>query len=113
MQNLSESVAPPPLNIPASDQVVNLRVIDTAARVTGLPTAYFLDPRINGCDEFSGPSYSFLVEHEPSGTKVLFDLGISKSWESGAPRSRCLTNAIQGHFNIFTISGWIDPKAWI
>lgn len=29
------------------------------------------------------PAFSFLIENAPTGRKILFDLGVSKSWENG------------------------------
>lgn len=31
------------------------------------------------------PAYSFLIEHPPSGRKLVFDLGTRKDWENMAP----------------------------
>ena len=30
---------------------------------------------------YNAPSYSFLIEHEQTGTKMIFDLGVAKSWK--------------------------------
>ncbi|KAH7333947.1 beta-lactamase-like protein [Rhizoctonia solani] len=86
MSQFPSPIPPPPLNIPASDHVVQLSIIDTTTRMVGLSSAFFLEPAIKGHEYLSTPTpaYSFLVESE-SGAKVLFDLGIPQKWEDTAP----------------------------
>ncbi|CAE6413632.1 unnamed protein product [Rhizoctonia solani] len=84
MSQFPSPVAPPPLNIPASDHVVKLSVIDTTTRMGKIPTTMFFESVIKGHEFFSGPAYSFLIEHE-SGAKVLFDMGVPQKWEDTAP----------------------------
>lgn len=42
-------------------------------------------PKVPGHGNFRSPSYSFLVQHGPSGRKVFFDLGVQKDWENLDP----------------------------
>ncbi|KAJ1303845.1 hypothetical protein OPQ81_008265 [Rhizoctonia solani] len=74
----------PPLNIPASDHVVKLSIIDTTTRMNGLASSMFFEPAVKGHEYLSAPAYSFLIENE-SGTRVLFDLAVPKKWENTAP----------------------------
>lgn len=69
-------------NIPPSSSVVNVRVIDSTARIK--VAMNMVAPAIKGHDILDCPTFSFLVEH-PSGRKVLFDLGVRKDWENMAP----------------------------
>jgi hypothetical protein len=73
----------PPLNIPPSNAVVKVSVIDTTTHVKGLPTSLFFEPAIKGYDVLDCPAYCFLIEHEASGKKLLFDLGVPKDWRNG------------------------------
>ncbi|KAG9099724.1 hypothetical protein FS749_000586 [Ceratobasidium sp. UAMH 11750] len=75
----------PPLNIPRSDVVVKVSVIDSTTRVKGLPTHLFFGPTIKGYEVLDCPAYSFLIEHESSGKKLLFDLAVAKDWRNGPP----------------------------
>ena len=73
----------PELNIPHSVQTVDVRVIDSTARIK-IPIAGFIQDRIPGHEFLECPAYSFLVEHS-SGQKVLFDLGVRKDIEGFPP----------------------------
>lgn len=42
----------------------------------------FLVPKFDSYPDIKGPAYSFFVEHETSGSKILFDLGIRKDHEN-------------------------------
>jgi glyoxylase-like metal-dependent hydrolase (beta-lactamase superfamily II) len=75
-----------PLRIPHSDKTVNVSIIDTTTRVGNIPLSHYQGPP--GCYPTLSvpgeptPSYSFLISHKPSQTKVLFDLGLRTDWES-------------------------------
>lgn len=84
---MSKPAELPPWNIPSSKSIVNLSVIDTTTRVRGLPTALFFVPTIGEYNTVFCPAYGFLIEHEPSGKKILFDLGVPKNWRNGPPVS--------------------------
>ncbi|KAG9119975.1 hypothetical protein FRC07_004752 [Ceratobasidium sp. 392] len=75
----------PPLNIPPSNVVVKVSIIDSTTRVKGLPTSVFFELTIKGYESLDCPAYSFLIEHEPSGKKLLFDLAVAKNWRNGPP----------------------------
>ncbi|KAJ1303906.1 hypothetical protein OPQ81_008318 [Rhizoctonia solani] len=77
-------IAPPPLNIPASDHIVRLSIIDTTTRMSQLNVSLLFGSAIKGQEQLSIPAYGFLIENE-SGTKVVYDLGVSKKWESTSP----------------------------
>jgi len=48
-------------------------------------TAYFVQKQIPGHDLIDAPCYSFLIENEQLGKKVLYDLGIMKAWKEKQP----------------------------
>ncbi|KAI0018068.1 hypothetical protein F4780DRAFT_771977 [Xylariomycetidae sp. FL0641] len=73
--------SPDTLSVPASDTTVKVSIIDTSARLK-LPWKALHEPQIQGCEYWGGPSYSFLIEHGPSGAKLLYDLSIGKDLEN-------------------------------
>ena len=81
----SLSKPPPTLNIPDSKSVVNVHVINSTSRVKGLPYSLFMTPSYKGLDTLDAPAFSFLIEHQSSGRKLLFDLGVRKDWENLPP----------------------------
>lgn len=78
---------PPDLKIPSSTTTVNVRIIDTTSRISGIPLAGFVSPEIKGFTHLNCPAFSFLIEH-PSNRKLLFDLGVRKDTENFAPKIR-------------------------
>ena len=76
----------PILNIPESESTVHVRVINSTSRIRGIPVRTFFEPEIKGFEVLDCPAYSFLIEHPPSGRKVLWDLGVRKDWKNFAPR---------------------------
>lgn len=80
----SEPASSPQIQIPASTQTVTVRVIDTTLRIH-MPVGTMFDPLIKGHTKLASPSFSFLIEHEKSGRKILYDLGVQKNWEDQAP----------------------------
>ena len=53
----------------------------------GVPIKLFMEPEYKGFVVFPGvPSFSFLIEHPPTGRKFLFDLGVRKDPENFPPR---------------------------
>ena len=49
---------------------------------------------------FSGPSFSFLIEHPSSSRSLLFDLGIRKDWENLAPVTARRMKSMQCTFTV-------------
>ena len=88
MTQFPAASSPPALNIPPSDTIVKVSVINTTTRVKGPPAAAFMKPQIKGFDIMDCPAFSFLIEHEPSGKKIIFDLGVAKNWREGPPVSK-------------------------
>lgn len=74
----------PQLDVPASANTVVVSVIDTTTRLH-MPVGSMFDPPIKGHTTLASPSYSFLIEHESLGRKVLFDMGVQRKWEEQAP----------------------------
>ena len=80
----ADAVQIPKIEIPASSNTVIVRVIDTTTRIH-MPVGTMFEPSIKGHDKLASPSYSFLIEHERLGAKVLFDLGTTKKLEEQLP----------------------------
>ncbi|KAF2739156.1 hypothetical protein EJ04DRAFT_484632 [Polyplosphaeria fusca] len=72
------------INIPQSSNTAIVRAIDTTTRIR-MPVGTMFEPNIKGHTRLTSPSYSFLIENERSGRKVLFDLGTQKKWREQAP----------------------------
>ena len=69
-----------PVDIPYSSCTVTVKIIDTGCRIH-LPPTLFVAPQIHGHDDLACPAYSFSIENERLGRKVIFDLGVKKEWE--------------------------------
>ena len=81
---MAQAAATPKIEIPSSPNTVTVRVIDTTTRIY-MPVGTAFEPTIKGHTRLSSPSYSFLIENEHLGKKVLFDLGTQKPWREQAP----------------------------
>jgi hypothetical protein len=72
--------------IPAGDVTVQIRIIDTTARIGKLPLTFLMKPALEQLEFMPTlPSWSFLIEH-PSGHKAIFDLGMPKDRRELAPQ---------------------------
>ncbi|KAH6988495.1 beta-lactamase-like protein [Ilyonectria destructans] len=72
----------PPFRVPASAEVVGVRILDTDTRIVA--PLDMVDRTIKGNESLDCPTYPFLIEHK-SGRKILFDLGVRKDLENMAP----------------------------
>lgn len=68
--------------IPESTSTVDIHIIDSTSWIKGIPTSFFMEPEIKGHDIVAAGAFSFLIEHQSTGTKLLFDLGVRKDWEN-------------------------------
>jgi hypothetical protein len=84
-REMTTSLAPLDLNIPASATTVQVQVIDTTCHIYGLLTEFFT-PSIKGHTHLSCPSFAFLISHPQLGRKLLFDLGVRKDYGNLPPR---------------------------
>lgn len=112
----SPKVAAPILEIPHSNSTVNVTIIHTTSFVRIIPVPIFLQPAYKGFDKTDIPVYAFLIEHPPSGQKLLFDLGTRKDWEDLAPsavkqiKEIGLTIDVQDNITDVLRAGGVDPK---
>ena len=75
----------PQIQAPPSRGVsVTVRVINTGAKII-CPTDTCCQPRIKGHESLNLPTLAFLIEHEPSRTKILFDAGVRKDFQHFSP----------------------------
>ncbi|UPK95545.1 hypothetical protein LCI18_006480 [Fusarium solani-melongenae] len=77
------AASPPSFKLPSSTNVVDVRVIDSTARLR-IPMTTFVKDHVSGHDFLDCPAYSFLIEHS-SGQKLLFDLGLRKDIAASPP----------------------------
>lgn len=69
-----------------SGGTVKVSIIDTTSRIGNVPLELLVTPEVAGFSHLgSVPSWSFLIEHEVSGKKILFDLGIPPDWQNMSP----------------------------
>lgn len=73
----------PSFELPSSTKVVDIRVIDSTARLR-IPMKTFVKDHVPGHDFLECPAYSFLIEHS-SGQKLIFDLGLRKDIAASPP----------------------------
>lgn len=81
---MSSSPLVPKIEIPPASNTVTVRVIDTTTCIY-MPVGNMFEPAIKGHTRLASPSYSFLIENESLGIKLLFDLGTQKKWREQAP----------------------------
>lgn len=75
----------PSLGLPAfKGSTVRTSILNAGALV--MPSSALVQPQISGHEIIEAPIYSFLVENERMGKKVLFDLGMMKSWKEKLPQ---------------------------
>ena len=82
---INPTPSPPSLNIPESRSIVNVSIINTTSRIKSIPFSLFVEPPYPGLDDLDCPAFSFLIEHQSSGRKCLFDLGVRKDWDNLPP----------------------------
>ena len=83
------------INVPESHLTVKVSIIDTGARISG-PLDLFMEPSLlksEHMQQFSAPAYVFLVENKQSGRRIIFDLGIRKTFEEYSPATRAYHTA--------------------
>ncbi|KAG6831464.1 hypothetical protein H0H92_010373 [Tricholoma furcatifolium] len=73
------------LGIPSGTTTVDVRVFDIGAPGETVVASAFMTPIVPGYEAYSGPMYAFLIEHKPSGRRIMFDLGPRKDSENYAP----------------------------
>jgi glyoxylase-like metal-dependent hydrolase (beta-lactamase superfamily II) len=78
---------PPPMLIPASQNTVEVSIVDTTSFMSGFPASTFVEPDVPGFDTMNAGSYAFVIKHKHpgSGSKydtLVFDLGVRKDWEN-------------------------------
>lgn len=85
------AVLAPSLSIPESSSTVSVSVIDSTSKIIA-KTGLVVQPHIPGHDEFNCPCFSFLITHQSTGQKILFDLGIRKDPENLSPATRAFAS---------------------
>ncbi len=75
---------PPNLNLPKSDSVCSVSIINTTCYLT-VPENFLTEPKIDRKDWLNLPDFSFHITHKKSGAQILFDLGTRKDWWNSVP----------------------------
>ncbi|KAG5765643.1 hypothetical protein H9Q72_006288 [Fusarium xylarioides] len=80
---MAQNISVPNLDLPASPNVVGVRIIDSTVRLR-VPMVMFIKKPLAGHEFLECPAYSFLIEHS-SGQTLLFDLALRKDLNSFPP----------------------------
>ncbi|KAI9436212.1 beta-lactamase-like protein [Lactarius indigo] len=87
------------ISLPAfKGSTVRVSILDAGSVV--VPSSMLVLPQIPGHGIIEGPIYSFLIENERVGKKVLFDLGMMKAWKEKLPQLVSMTQSVGGIINI-------------
>jgi len=84
---MTNSQVPPPVLIPASQNTVEVSIVDTTSFMSGFPASTFVEPDVPGFETMSAGSYAFVIKHKHPGSRgkydtLVFDLGVRKDWEN-------------------------------
>ncbi|GLA01262.1 hypothetical protein AnigIFM60653_011511 [Aspergillus niger] len=75
------------LELPKSDRTVRVRMVDTTTLMT-VDTGFLIQPVQPGHETLNLTDVAFLIEHEESNQKVMFDLGTRKDYWNLPPAVR-------------------------
>jgi glyoxylase-like metal-dependent hydrolase (beta-lactamase superfamily II) len=87
----------PNLNIPASDAICELSILDTTCDIVSADYM-LIQPKIADYKDLNLPTYSFHIKNKSSGRQLLFDLGSRKDWENSPPHiAKLIAAAVPGY----------------
>ncbi|KAJ7696460.1 beta-lactamase-like protein [Mycena rosella] len=89
--------------IPPSNATVDIRVLNVGNLTLGGTAHAFISPVLPGEETLTGPMFAFLVEHNETQTRIMFDLGIRKDPLNLAPGIASLFSS-----GLFTVEGSKD-----
>ncbi|KAL9616106.1 MAG: hypothetical protein Q9160_008990 [Pyrenula sp. 1 TL-2023] len=72
------------LNIPSSENCVDVKIIDTSAHLI-LPLDLFAVPKVGDAEWLDAGAYASLIENPRTHQRVIFDLGMRKDYQNLAP----------------------------
>lgn len=67
------------LRLPVSDAIVRVRMINTSG-VMVVNSKSFIEPVQPGHETLNLPVAAFMLDHAPSGHRIMFDLGVRKDY---------------------------------
>lgn len=80
----SQSKKAPNLNLPKSDSICQVSIIDSTCDIVVYPST-LIEPHIPGHEWLNLPTWAFYIKHEKTGKQVLFDLGSRRDWQNLVP----------------------------
>ncbi|KAL2414148.1 hypothetical protein ABEF95_004871 [Exophiala dermatitidis] len=87
-------MASPTIDFPLSNNTVDVRLVDTTALLTARAES-FIEPVQEGHEVLNITCAAFLIHHEPSGKRIMFDLGVRKDyWNLSATIQKRLGDVI-------------------
>ena len=94
-----KAAAAPELNLPKSDNVCDVSIINTTLDLT-VPSEFFGRPAIKGHEMWNMPTYSFYLKNRQNGREVCFDIGGRKDWWKYPPAVDNLVRNVLPGLNI-------------
>ncbi|KAI9451978.1 hypothetical protein BJY52DRAFT_1295304 [Lactarius psammicola] len=89
------------LSLPAfKGSTVRVSIMDAGHLIA--PSAILVQSPRPGHETVDIPTYSFLVENERAGKKMLFELGIMKAWKEKLPQLVSMAQSVGGTINVTT-----------
>jgi glyoxylase-like metal-dependent hydrolase (beta-lactamase superfamily II) len=79
---------PPQFDVPPSQYIVEVSIIDTTSYMSSFPASTFVEPDVAGFNTMAAGSYAYLIKHAASQSKyntMVFDLGVRQDWENLPP----------------------------
>jgi len=70
------------IEIPESSVAVDVSIINSSSWVGNVPHYFSIEPVYPGLEFNGGPTYVFYIQHHPSGSRLLFDLGVRKNFRT-------------------------------
>ncbi|EHY57538.1 Gamma-lactamase MBL1 [Exophiala dermatitidis] len=87
-------MASPTIDFPSSNNTVDVRLVDTTAVLTARAES-FIEPVQEGHEVLNITCAAFLLHHESSGKRIMFDLGVRKDyWNLSATIQKRLGDVI-------------------
>lgn len=84
------------VSVPESNRCCRVSILNTTCDIV-IPLNYVVEPDISGYPWLNLPTYSFLIHHDSTGKKLLFDLGCRKDWENSVPHiTRMIKTMVPG-----------------
>jgi hypothetical protein len=80
------AITPSDIVIPLSSQTVTVKLLEAFPRFAGPGQIFYTPaPGATAGDVLAAPGLVFLIEHDETGRRVMFDIGLRKDYDQLAP----------------------------